>query len=199
MANDDGDAGGGANTEGKNSRRSRGVDVAEFFHHFGAYTYHLIATPSALAYATWSVLEDMRHDGVVYAEIRTTPRAILGIRPAAASSAASLALDADTADLEGPATSHAGESLLSWADEAHWEKVIQLPLQMPCLPVITRIQLVQNPPNRTGIPYSHPLAPSQTFSAHAPSPSRPTLLPSPPPKPSGSCYHSWSSIPSARS
>lgn len=47
-----------------------------FFGHFNTYLYHLISTPKSLRYATRQVLEDFAADGVVYLELRTTPRAL---------------------------------------------------------------------------------------------------------------------------
>ncbi|KAK4456327.1 putative adenosine deaminase protein [Podospora aff. communis PSN243] len=51
-------------------------DLTAFFPLFSSYTYHLINSPSSLSYATSSVLRDFAADGVVYLELRTTPRAI---------------------------------------------------------------------------------------------------------------------------
>ncbi|KAI9633723.1 uncharacterized protein MKK02DRAFT_17109, partial [Dioszegia hungarica] len=45
-----------------------------FFSHFNTYIYHLISSTESLAYTTKGVLEDFANDGVVYLEIRTTPR-----------------------------------------------------------------------------------------------------------------------------
>ena len=50
--------------------------MPRFFGHFNTYLYHLISTPEALRYATRQVLEDFAADGVVYLELRTTPRAL---------------------------------------------------------------------------------------------------------------------------
>jgi adenosine deaminase len=47
-----------------------------FFPLFSSYIYRLIDDPWALAYATTSVLRDFAADGVVYLELRTTPRAM---------------------------------------------------------------------------------------------------------------------------
>jgi adenosine deaminase len=43
---------------------------------FSTYIYHLIDTQWALTHATTSVLQDFADDGVVYLELRTTPRAL---------------------------------------------------------------------------------------------------------------------------
>jgi adenosine deaminase len=45
-----------------------------FFGHFNSYLYHLISTPESLRQATRSVLRDFADDGLVYLELRTTPR-----------------------------------------------------------------------------------------------------------------------------
>jgi adenosine deaminase len=47
-----------------------------FFPLFSSYIYHLVNTRWALEYTTLSVLHDFASDGVVYLELRTTPRAI---------------------------------------------------------------------------------------------------------------------------
>lgn len=50
------------------------TDFGRFFGHFNTYLYHLISTPESLQYATRQVLQDFADDGVVYLELRTTPR-----------------------------------------------------------------------------------------------------------------------------
>jgi adenosine deaminase len=47
-----------------------------FFPLFSSYIYHLVNDPWALTYTTISVLRDFAQDGVVYLELRTTPRAM---------------------------------------------------------------------------------------------------------------------------
>lgn len=49
-------------------------NILTFFKLFDTYIYSLCNTPSAVAYATRSVLEDFASDGVRYLELRTTPR-----------------------------------------------------------------------------------------------------------------------------
>ena len=50
-------------------------DDNSFFPLFGSYIYHLITDESSIRYATRSVLQEFLDDGVVYLELRTTPRA----------------------------------------------------------------------------------------------------------------------------
>jgi len=47
-----------------------------FFPLFSSYIYHLVDSSWALRYTTISVLRDFAADGVVYLELRTTPRAM---------------------------------------------------------------------------------------------------------------------------
>jgi adenosine deaminase len=47
-----------------------------FFPLFSNYTYHLLADEASIRESTFSVLKEFRDDGVVYLELRTTPRAI---------------------------------------------------------------------------------------------------------------------------
>lgn len=47
-----------------------------FFPLFSSYIYHLVDSAWALTHTTLSVLRDFAADGVVYLELRTTPRAI---------------------------------------------------------------------------------------------------------------------------
>jgi len=51
-------------------------DLAAFFPLFSTYTYRLINDADSLTYTTLSVLRDFARDGVVYLELRTTPRAM---------------------------------------------------------------------------------------------------------------------------
>ncbi|EMR62963.1 putative adenosine deaminase protein [Eutypa lata UCREL1] len=51
-------------------------DCAVFFPLFSSYIYHLINDAEALAYSTRSAVRDFAADGVVYLELRTTPRAM---------------------------------------------------------------------------------------------------------------------------
>lgn len=49
---------------------------ARFFPLFSSYIYHLVNDLSAVRHTTLSVLRDFAADGVVYLELRTTPRAL---------------------------------------------------------------------------------------------------------------------------
>lgn len=49
---------------------------SRFFPLFSSYLYHLVNDEAALKYTTLSVLRDFAADGVVYLELRTTPRAL---------------------------------------------------------------------------------------------------------------------------
>ncbi|KAK4179653.1 putative adenosine deaminase-like protein [Triangularia setosa] len=51
-------------------------DLKTFFPLFSSYIYTLVSDPWALRYTTSAVLNDFEADGVVYLELRTTPRAI---------------------------------------------------------------------------------------------------------------------------
>lgn len=51
-------------------------DLKTFFPLFSSYIYNLVNTRWALEHTTLSVLHDFASDGVVYLELRTTPRAI---------------------------------------------------------------------------------------------------------------------------
>ncbi|KAK4186829.1 hypothetical protein QBC35DRAFT_253304 [Podospora australis] len=51
-------------------------DLETFFPLFSSYIYHLVNDPWSLRYTTLSVLADFVADGVVYLELRTTPRAL---------------------------------------------------------------------------------------------------------------------------
>lgn len=67
------------------SSRSRGkrdtksahwLTASSFFPLFSSYIYHMVDSSWALTYTTTSVLRDFAADGVVYLELRTTPRAM---------------------------------------------------------------------------------------------------------------------------
>ncbi|KAI0002734.1 Metallo-dependent hydrolase [Xylariaceae sp. FL0662B] len=51
-------------------------DLNTFFPLFSSYIYHLVNDPDSLAYSTRSVVRDFADDGVVYLELRTTPRSM---------------------------------------------------------------------------------------------------------------------------
>ncbi|KAI1451178.1 Metallo-dependent hydrolase [Annulohypoxylon stygium] len=51
-------------------------DLKTFFPLFSSYIYNLINDASSLEYSTKSVVMDFARDGVVYLELRTTPRAM---------------------------------------------------------------------------------------------------------------------------
>ncbi|KAI0887672.1 Metallo-dependent hydrolase [Annulohypoxylon maeteangense] len=51
-------------------------DLKTFFPLFSSYIYNLIDDVSSLEHSTKSVIRDFAHDGVVYLELRTTPRAM---------------------------------------------------------------------------------------------------------------------------
>ncbi|KAK3357285.1 hypothetical protein B0T25DRAFT_452877 [Lasiosphaeria hispida] len=51
-------------------------DLKTFFPLFSSYTYHLVNDASSVTYTTLSVLRDFAADGVIYLELRTTPRAM---------------------------------------------------------------------------------------------------------------------------
>lgn len=50
--------------------------ASSFFPLFSSYIYHLVNDLPALKHTTLSVLNDFARDGVVYLELRTTPRAL---------------------------------------------------------------------------------------------------------------------------
>ncbi|KAI5200272.1 Metallo-dependent hydrolase [Aureobasidium subglaciale] len=52
------------------------IDVVSFFPIFDEYIYSLVSDEESIRYATTTVLEDFREDGVCYLELRTTPRAV---------------------------------------------------------------------------------------------------------------------------
>ncbi|KAK0646638.1 hypothetical protein B0T16DRAFT_166644 [Cercophora newfieldiana] len=54
-------------------------NLTTFFPLFSSYTYHLINDVPSLTHSTLSVLHDFAADGVVYLELRTTPRAMPGL------------------------------------------------------------------------------------------------------------------------
>ena len=49
-------------------------DIVTFFPIFSQYIYELCSTPASILYSTNAVLQDFKDDGVVYLELRTTPR-----------------------------------------------------------------------------------------------------------------------------
>ncbi|KAI0432230.1 Metallo-dependent hydrolase [Xylaria sp. FL1042] len=51
-----------------------GHDLEFFFPLFSSYIYRLVDDADSLNYSTMSVIEDFANDGVVYLELRTTPR-----------------------------------------------------------------------------------------------------------------------------
>ncbi|CAG5180811.1 uncharacterized protein ALTATR162_LOCUS9437 [Alternaria atra] len=53
-------------------------DIKTFFPLFSSYIYRLCSDLPSIQYSTKAVLQDFQHDGVVYVELRTTPRAIPG-------------------------------------------------------------------------------------------------------------------------
>ncbi|KAK3938347.1 hypothetical protein QBC46DRAFT_460289 [Diplogelasinospora grovesii] len=57
-------------------------DLKAFFPLFSSYIYHLISCPWSLSHTTTRVLEDFASDGVVYLELRTTPRSLPGLSKA---------------------------------------------------------------------------------------------------------------------
>lgn len=54
--------------------KDKSWDVMTFFPLFSKYIYELCSTPASIAYSTNAVLHDFKGDGVVYLELRTTPR-----------------------------------------------------------------------------------------------------------------------------
>ncbi|KAK6855860.1 Adenosine deaminase-like protein [Apiospora arundinis] len=51
-------------------------DLNTFFPLFSSYIYHLVDDVESLTYSTKAVVADFANDGVVYLELRTTPRAM---------------------------------------------------------------------------------------------------------------------------
>ncbi|CAF9931296.1 MAG: hypothetical protein ALECFALPRED_004972 [Alectoria fallacina] len=49
-------------------------DIMTFFPLFSKYIYELCSTPASIVYSINAVLRDFKEDGVVYLELRTTPR-----------------------------------------------------------------------------------------------------------------------------
>ena len=54
--------------------KDRSWDIMTFFPLFSKYIYELCSTPASVNYTTNAVLRDFKKDGVVYLELRTTPR-----------------------------------------------------------------------------------------------------------------------------
>ncbi|KAL9126109.1 MAG: hypothetical protein Q9175_007969 [Cornicularia normoerica] len=59
--------------------RDRVWDVVTFFPLFSKYIYELCSTPASIIYSTNAVLRGFREDGVVYLELRTTPRSSIAM------------------------------------------------------------------------------------------------------------------------
>ncbi|KAK8113236.1 Adenosine deaminase-like protein [Apiospora sp. TS-2023a] len=53
-------------------------DLNTFFPLFSSYIYHLVDDVGSLTYSTKAVIADFAADGVIYLELRTTPRAMVG-------------------------------------------------------------------------------------------------------------------------
>ncbi|KAL9074324.1 MAG: hypothetical protein Q9161_002310 [Pseudevernia consocians] len=54
--------------------KDKSWDIMTFFPLFSKYIYQLCSTPASIIYSTNAVLHDFKEDGVVYLELRTTPR-----------------------------------------------------------------------------------------------------------------------------
>ena len=54
-------------------------NIVTFFPVFSQYIYELCSTPNSIIYSTNAVLQDFKDDGVVYLELRTTPRSSASI------------------------------------------------------------------------------------------------------------------------
>lgn len=54
--------------------KDKSWDIVTFFPLFSKYIYELCSTPASVIYSTNAVLHDFKEDGVVYLELRTTPR-----------------------------------------------------------------------------------------------------------------------------
>ncbi len=54
--------------------KDKSWDVMTFFPLFSKYIYELCSTPASIVHSTNAVLSDFKEDGVVYLELRTTPR-----------------------------------------------------------------------------------------------------------------------------
>lgn len=54
-------------------------NIVTFFPIFSQYIYELCSTPASILYSTNAVLQDFKNDGVVYLELRTTPRSSASI------------------------------------------------------------------------------------------------------------------------
>lgn len=54
--------------------KDKAWDIMTFFPLFSKYIYELCSTPASITYSTNAVLHDFKDDGVIYLELRTTPR-----------------------------------------------------------------------------------------------------------------------------
>ena len=59
--------------------RNQKWNIVTFFPVFSQYIYELCSTPASIIYSTNAVLQDFKDDGVVYLELRTTPRSSASI------------------------------------------------------------------------------------------------------------------------
>ena len=59
--------------------RDQKWNIVTFFPIFSQYIYELCSTPASILYSTNAVLQDFKDDGVVYLELRTTPRSSANI------------------------------------------------------------------------------------------------------------------------
>ena len=68
----------------QDARRHFGARLTpgSFFPLFSKYIYHLVNDATAVRETTLAVLRDFAADGVVYLELRTTPRAMPGLSKA---------------------------------------------------------------------------------------------------------------------
>ncbi|KAI0180651.1 Metallo-dependent hydrolase [Hypoxylon sp. FL1284] len=77
-------------------------DLKTFFPLFSSYIYHLVDDAASLDRSTRSVVRDFARDGVVYAELRTTPRALPGAGLDKAGHVAAVLRAMDAAQREEP-------------------------------------------------------------------------------------------------